>query len=98
MAAINLPSSRVSPINYTASVERTPINVKNGNRFKRMAELAASVEEGFILLPFSPGEVMIPSFAYNLTMEDFITARGQRFPDLGEDLLSFTVKQEDKSS
>lgn len=97
MAAINLPSSRISPINYTASVERTPINVKNGNSFKRMARLAASVEEGFIL-SFSPGEAMIPPSAHNLTMEDFIVARGQRFPDLGGDLLSSVVKQEDKSS
>lgn len=35
-----------------------------------MAELAASLEEGFILLSFLP-EVMIRSFAHNLTMEDF---------------------------
>lgn len=98
MAAINQPSSRRSPINYKESVGRTPINVKNGNRFKRMARLAASVEEGFILLSFSPGEAMIPLSAHNLTMEDFIAARGQRFPDLGGDLLSSAVKQEDKSS
>lgn len=77
-------------------MERTPINVKNGNRLKRMAGLAASVE-GFIL-SFSPGEVMIPPSAHNLTIEDFIAARGWRFPDLGGALLSSALKQEDKSS
>lgn len=34
MAPINLRTSHISPINYTASVERTPINVKHRNRFK----------------------------------------------------------------
>lgn len=63
-----------------------------------MAALAASVEEGYILLSFSTGEAMIPPSAHNLTMGDFIAARGQRFSNLGEDLLSSAVKQENKSS
>lgn len=62
-----------------------------------MAGLAASVEEGFIL-SFSLGEAMILPSAHNFTIEDFIAARGQRFSDLGGDLLSSVVKQEDKSS
>lgn len=75
MAPINLRTSRISPINYTASVKHTPINVKNGNRFKRMVGLLESVEGGFILLSFSLGEATIPPFAHNLTMEDFICER-----------------------
>lgn len=60
--------------------------------------MAASVEEGFILLSSLPGGAMIPPSAHNLTMEDFIAAREQRFLDLGGDLLSSAVKHEDKSS
>lgn len=76
MAPINLRTSHISPINYTASVKCTPINVKNGNRFKRMVGLVESVEGGgVILLSFSLGEARIPPFAHNLTMEDFICER-----------------------
>lgn len=75
MAPINLHTSHISPINYIASLKRTPINVKNGNRFKQMVGMVESVEGGFILLSFSLGEAMIPPFAHNLTMEDFICER-----------------------
>lgn len=75
MAPINLQTSRISPINYTASVKRTPINVKNGNRFKRMVGAGRMCVWGDILLSFSLVEPMIPPSAHNLTMEDFICER-----------------------
>lgn len=63
-----------------------------------MAGLAGSVEEGFYSSLLFTWKIMILPSAHNLTMGDFIAARGERFPDLGGDLVSSAVEQEDKSS
>lgn len=83
MAAINLYMSCISHLNYTAGVESTPINVKNGNRLQWMARQTESVEEPFFFF-LTPKKALIPPSSHNVTMEDFIIVRGKRFTDLGE--------------
>lgn len=94
MAPINLRTSRIRPINYTASVKRTPINVRNGNRFKRMVGMVESVGGGgLFFFPFHSAKRwflhLLITWQWRIS-----SARGERFPDLGGDL----VPSADKSS